>query len=211
MTSRGLQLDSRRQLLGSLPSARLNLSNDLLAAANSPSGSSQSTSTVIIGGVPVKMRTAPHKTVTQQRLHKLFDQTKCKDMTPDQLIDCMDKVTKPVLARKFLLRLPPSDPEGNELLPTLSNNQQSIETLKAHLGLLDCLDVTEMLSPIDCLNSPDLGPECLNLFQVDHYANMTKDQVILSNKHLDTWVDEPLTCPREHVFLQDDPQGKCGS
>jgi len=101
----------------------------------------------------------------------------------------MDKVTKPVLARKFLLRLPPSDPEGNELLPTLSNNSQSIETLRSHLGLLDCLDVTEILSPIDCLNSPDLGPERLNLF--DHYANMIKDQVILSNKYLDTWVDEP--------------------
>jgi len=57
------------------------------------------------------------------------------------------------------------------------------------LGLLDCLDVTEILSPIDCLNSPALGPERLNLF--DHYANMTKDQVILSNKYLDTWVDEP--------------------
>jgi len=25
----------------------------------------------------------------------------------------------------------------------------------------------------------------------DHYANMTKDQVNLSNKYLDTWVDEP--------------------
>jgi len=112
-TSRGLQLDSRRQL-GSLPSARFNLSNDLLAAANSPSGPSQSTSTVIIGGLPVKMRTAPNKTVTQQRLYKLFDKTKRKDMAPDQLMDYMDKVSKPVLARKYLLRLPPSDPEGNE-------------------------------------------------------------------------------------------------
>jgi len=62
--------------------ARFNLFNDLLAAANSPSGSSQSASTVIIGGVPVKMRTAPNKTVTQQRLYKLFDKTKHKDMTP---------------------------------------------------------------------------------------------------------------------------------
>jgi len=135
------------------------------------------------------MHTAPNKTVTQQRLYKLFDKTKRKDITPDQLIDYMDKVTKPVLARKFLLRLPPSDPEGNELLPTLSNNQQSIETLRAHLGFLDCLDATQILSPIDCLNSPDLGPERLNLF--DHCANMTKDQVILSNKYLATWVDEP--------------------
>jgi len=135
------------------------------------------------------MCTSPNKTVTQQRLYKLFDKTKRKDMTPDQLIDYMDKVTKLVLARKFLLKLPPSDPEGNELLPTLSNNQQSIETLRAHLGLLDCLDVTEILSPTDCLNSPALGPGRLNLF--DHYANMTKDQVILSNKYLDTWVDEP--------------------
>jgi len=134
------------------------------------------------------MRAAPNKTVTQQRLYKLFDKTKRKDMTPDQLIDYMDKVTKSVLAWKFLLRLPPSDPEGNELLPTLSNNQQSLETFRAHLGLLDCLDVTKILSPIDCLNSPALGPERLNLF--DHYANMTKDQVILSNKYLDTWVDE---------------------
>jgi len=118
------------------------------------------------------MRTAPNKTATQQRLYKLFDKTKRKDMTPDQLIDYMDKVTKPVLARKFLLRLPPSDPEGKELLHTLSNNQvnqQSLETFRAHLGLLDCLDVTEILSPIDCLNSPDLGHECLNLF--DHFAN----------------------------------------
>jgi len=195
-----LQLDSRRQL-GSLPSARLNLSDDLLAAANSPSGSNQSTSTVIIGGVPVKMRTAPNKAVTQQRLCKLFDKTKRKDMTPDQLIDYMDKVTKPVLARKYLLRLPPSDPEGNELLSTLSNNQQSLETFRAHLGLLDCLDVTEILSPIDCLNSPDLGPERLNLF--DHYANMTKDQVILSNKYLDTWVDEPYVQDNMcwHIYL----------
>jgi len=97
---------------------------------------------------------------------------------------------RPVLSRKFLLKVPPSDPEGNELLPTLSNNQQSIESLRAHLGLLDCLDGTEMLSPIDCLNSLALGPQRLNLF--DHCANMTKDQVILSNKYLDTWVDEPF-------------------
>jgi len=159
-TSRGLQLDSRRRL-GSLPSARFNLSNDLLAEATSTSGSSQSASTVIIGGVPVKMRSTPNKTVTQQRLYKLFDKTKSKDMTPDQLIDYMDKVTKPVLARKFLLKVPPSDPEGNELLTTLSNNQQSIETLRAHLGLLDCLDGTEILSPTDCLNAPALGPERL--------------------------------------------------
>jgi len=98
-------------------------------------------------------------------------------------------VSKPVLARKYLLRLPPSDPEGTELLSTLSNNQQSLETFRAHLALLDCLDVTDVYSPIDCLNSSALGPECFNLF--DNYATLTKDQVILSNKYLDTWVDEP--------------------
>jgi len=90
-------------------------------------------------------------------------------MTPDQLMDYMDKVTKPVLARKYLLRLPPSDPEGNELLSTLSNNQQSLETFRAHLALLDCLDVTDVYSLIDCLNSSALGPECFNLF--DNYSN----------------------------------------
>jgi len=135
------------------------------------------------------MRTAPNKTVTQQRLYKLFDKTKHKDMSPDQLMEYMDKVSKPVLARKYLLRLPPSDPEGNALLSTLSNNQQSLETFRAHLALLDCLDVTEIVSPIDCLHSSALGPERFNLF--DNYATMTKDQVILSNKYLDTWVDEP--------------------
>jgi len=110
-----LQLDSRRQL-GSLPSARFNLSNNLIAPANPSPGSLQSASTVIIGGLPVKMHTAPNTTVTQQRLFKLFDKTKRKDMSPDQMIDYLDKVSKPVLARKYLLRLPPSDPEGNELL-----------------------------------------------------------------------------------------------
>jgi len=84
-----LQLDSRRQL-GSLPSARFNLSNDLLAAASSSSGFLQSASTVIIGGVPVKIRMTPNKTVTQQRLHRLFDKTKRKDMTPDQLMEYTD-------------------------------------------------------------------------------------------------------------------------
>jgi len=87
-----LQLDSRRQL-GPLPSARFNLSSNLLAAANPSPGSLQSASTVVIGGVPVKIRTIPNKTVTQQRLHKLFDKTKRKDMTPYQLMDYMDKVT----------------------------------------------------------------------------------------------------------------------
>jgi len=94
------------------------------------------------------MRTAPNKTVTQQRLYKLFDKTKRKDMSPDQLMEYLDKVSKPVLARKYLLRLPPSDPEGNELLSTLSNNQKSLETFRAHLALLDCLDVIEVVSPI---------------------------------------------------------------
>jgi len=124
-------------------------------------------------GVPVKICTTHNKTVTQQRLHRLFDKTKRKDMTPDQLMEYTDKVTKPVLARKYLLRLPPSDPEGTELLSTLSNNQQSLETFRAHLALLDCLDVTDVYSPIDCLNSPALGPECFNLF--DNYATLTKD------------------------------------
>ena len=183
-----MQLDSRRQL-GPLPSARFNLSSNLLAAANSSPGSLQSASTVLIGGVPVKIRTTPNQAVTQQRLHKLFDKTKRKDMTPDQLMEYTDKVTKPVLGRKYLLRLPPSDPEGTELLSTLSNNQQSLETFRAHLALLDCLDVTEVYSPIDCLNSSALGPECFNLF--DNYATLTKDQVMLSNKYLITWVDEP--------------------
>jgi len=141
-TSRGLQLDSRRQL-GPLASARFNLTNDLLAEANPPSGSSQSTSTVIIGGVAVNMRSTPNLAVTQHRLFKLFDKTKRKAMTPDQPIEYMDKVTKPVISRKCLPKVPPSDPEGHELLSTLSNNQQSIEALRAHLELIDCLDGTD--------------------------------------------------------------------
>jgi len=187
-TSRGLQLDSRRQL-GSLASARFNLSNDLLAEANPASGSGQSALTVIIGGVAVNMRSTPNLTVTQGRLYKLFDKTKCKDMSPDQRIDYMDKVTKPILPRKCLPKVPPSDPEGHELLFTLSNNQQSMEALRAHWEVLDSLDGTEIVAPLNCLKSSALGPERLNLF--DHHANMTKDQVILSNKYLDTWVDEP--------------------
>jgi len=96
-----LQIDSRRQL-GPLASARFNLSNDLLAEANPTSGSGQSASTVIIGGVAVNMRSTPHLTVTQRWLYKLFHKTKQKYMTPDQLIDYMDKVTKPVISRKCL-------------------------------------------------------------------------------------------------------------
>jgi len=143
----------------------------------------------VLGGVAVNMRITPNLEVNQRRLHKLFDKTKRKNMTPDQLSDYLDKVAKPVIPRKCLPKVPPSDPEGHDLLLTLANNQQSMETLRQHLEVLDCLDGTEIVAPLDCLRSPDLGPEKLNLF--DHYANITKDQVILSLKYLETWVDEP--------------------
>jgi len=143
----------------------------------------------VLGGVAVNMRTTPNLEVNQRRLHKLFDKTKRKNMTPDQLSDYLDKVSKSVIPRKCLPKVPPSDPEGHDLLVTLANNQQSMETLRQHLEVLDCLDGTEIVAPLDCLRSPDLGPERLSLF--DHYANITKDQVILSLKYLETWVDEP--------------------
>jgi len=135
------------------------------------------------------MCSTPNLTVTQCQLYKLFDKTKCKDMSPDQLIDYMDKVTKPILPRKCLPKVPPSDPDGHELLFTLSNNQQSMEALMAHWEVLGSLDGTEIVAPLNCLKSPALGPEHLNL--LDHYLNMTKEQVILSLKYLDAWVDEP--------------------
>jgi len=58
----------------------------------------------------------------------------------------------------------PSDPEGHELLFILVNNQTSIELLRADWELYDFLDGTERVHPVDCLNSPALGPKHFNLF-----------------------------------------------
>ena len=149
---------------------------------------------VIINGKPFRISDAPRNTVTPV-LSKRYDCTCRGSLSGEDLEDFVRHATGYVLAKHNKFASPKVEKaEQGSLLAHLRNVDRQIADIERHIIRFDFEDVFTIVKPINVTQSRSLkqneNGEAIgyNLFR--EYAQLTIDEVALSNTWYNTWCSE---------------------